>query len=59
MVCRWAQVPDNKQGIMPSILEELLKARKDPLKMIKTEPIEKVKLKLSAFFVWVKFIHKL
>lgn len=35
--CRWAQFPDNKKGIMPSILEELLKARKDTRKMIKTE----------------------
>jgi len=38
MVCRWAQFPDNKKGIMPSILEELLKARKDTRKKIKTEP---------------------
>jgi DNA polymerase elongation subunit (family B) len=37
MVCRWAQFPDNKKGIMPSILEELLKARSDTRKMIKTE----------------------
>jgi DNA polymerase elongation subunit (family B) len=37
MVCRWAQFPDNKKGIMPSILEELLKARADTRKMIKTE----------------------
>jgi DNA polymerase elongation subunit (family B) len=37
MVCRWAQFPDNKKGIMPSILEELLKARKDTRNMIKTE----------------------
>ena len=37
MKCRWAQFPDNKKGIMPSILEELLKARKDTRKMIKTE----------------------
>ena len=34
MVCRWAQ---NQKGIMPSILEELLKARSDTRKMIKTE----------------------
>uniref|UniRef100_A0A6C0DRU0 DNA polymerase n=1 Tax=viral metagenome TaxID=1070528 RepID=A0A6C0DRU0_9ZZZZ len=34
MVCRWAQ---NKKGIMPAILEELLKARSDTRKMIKTE----------------------
>ena len=37
MICRWAQFPDNQKGIMPSILEELLKARKDTRKMIKTE----------------------
>ena len=36
-ICRWAQFPDSKKGIMPSILEELLKARKDTRKMIKTE----------------------
>lgn len=34
MICRWAQ---GKKGIMPSILEELLKARSDTRKMIKTE----------------------
>lgn len=28
-ICRWAQLPDNKKSIMPSILEELLKARKE------------------------------
>ena len=37
MTCRWAQLPDNQKSIMPSILEELLKARKDTRKMIKTE----------------------
>ena len=37
MICRWAQFPDDKKGIMPSILEELLKARSDTRKMIKTE----------------------
>ena len=36
-VCRWAQFPDNRKGIMPSILEELLKARSDTRKMIKNE----------------------
>jgi DNA polymerase delta subunit 1 len=36
-VCRWAQFPDNRKGIMPSILEELLKARSDTRKKIKTE----------------------
>ena len=36
-VCRWAQFPD-KKGIMPSILEELLKARSDTRKKAKTEP---------------------
>jgi len=37
IVCRWAQFPNNRKGIMPSILEELLKARSDTRKMIKTE----------------------
>ena len=37
MICRWAQFPDNKKGIMPSILEELLKARASTRKLIKTE----------------------
>lgn len=37
MICRWAQFPDNRKGIMPSILEELLKARKDTRNMIKSE----------------------
>ena len=34
---RWAQFPNGKKGIMPSILEELLKARSDTRKMAKTE----------------------
>lgn len=37
-VCRWAQFPDDRKGIMPSILEELLKARSDTRKKAKTEP---------------------
>ena len=37
MVCRWAQFPDGKMGIMPAILEDLLKARKDTRTLIKTE----------------------
>jgi DNA polymerase elongation subunit (family B) len=36
MVCRWAQFPDGQKGIMPSILEELLKARSDTRKLAKT-----------------------
>jgi DNA polymerase elongation subunit (family B) len=36
-ICRWAQFPDNKKGILPAILEELLKARADTRKMIQTE----------------------
>jgi DNA polymerase elongation subunit (family B) len=36
-VCRWAQLPNNKKGIMPSILEELLRARKSTRNMIKSE----------------------
>ena len=35
--CRWAQLPENQLSIMPSILTELLKARKDTRKRIKTE----------------------
>jgi len=37
MICRWAQFPDNKKGIMTSILEELLYARASTRKLIKTE----------------------
>ena len=37
LICRWAQFPDNKKGVMPAILEELLKARADTRKLIKTE----------------------
>lgn len=37
-VCRWAQFPDDRKGIMPSILEELLKARADTRKKGKIEP---------------------
>lgn len=37
MVCRWAQLQNEQKSIMPSILEELLKARSDTRKMIKTE----------------------
>jgi DNA polymerase elongation subunit (family B) len=37
MVCCWAQLPNNQKSIMPSILEELLKARADTRKMIKSE----------------------
>jgi DNA polymerase elongation subunit (family B) len=36
-IVRWAQFPDGRKGIMPSILEELLKARSDTRKMAKTE----------------------
>jgi DNA polymerase elongation subunit (family B) len=34
--CRWVQLPNQEKSIMPSILEELLKARADTRKMIKT-----------------------
>lgn len=37
IICRWAQLPNNQKSIMPSILEELLKARSDTRKMIKIE----------------------
>jgi len=36
-ICRWAQFPDQKKGILPSILEQLLKARADTRKKQKTE----------------------
>ena len=34
-VCRFAQYPDNKLGVMPAILVELLEARKATRKLIK------------------------
>ena len=37
IVCRWAQLPNNQKSILPSILEELLKARSATRKLIKTE----------------------
>ena len=37
-ICRWAQLPNDQKSIMPSILEELLKARADTRKKIKVEP---------------------
>lgn len=36
-VVRWAQLPKNQKSIMPSILQELLKARSDTRKKIKQE----------------------
>jgi DNA polymerase elongation subunit (family B) len=36
-VCRWAQYPNDKKAIMPSILEELLKARSNTRKMANLE----------------------
>ena len=36
-ICRWAQLPNGQKSIMPSILEELLKARKETRNLIKTE----------------------
>jgi len=35
-VCRWVQLPHHQKSIMPAILEELLKARADTRKQIKT-----------------------
>lgn len=35
--CRWVQLPQGEKSIMPSILEELLKARKDTRKKAKLE----------------------
>lgn len=37
-VCRYAQKNDGTPGVMPAILQELLQARKDTRKKIKTEP---------------------
>jgi DNA polymerase elongation subunit (family B) len=37
-ICRWAQLPNDQKSVMPAILEELLKARKDTRSKIKTEP---------------------
>jgi DNA polymerase elongation subunit (family B) len=39
-VCRFAQYPNGKRAIMPMILAELLKARKDTRSLIKTEKDE-------------------
>jgi len=36
MICRWAQFPNGQKAIMPSILEELLRARSDTRKYAKT-----------------------
>jgi len=36
-ICRWVQLPNHQKSIMPAILEELLKARSDTRKLIKTE----------------------
>ena len=36
-ICRWAQLPNHEKSIMPAILEELLKARKDTKKLMKKE----------------------
>ena len=38
--CRFAQFPNGEKGIIPKILMDLLKARKDTRKLIKTEPDE-------------------
>jgi DNA polymerase elongation subunit (family B) len=42
-VCRFAQFPNGERGVMPSILEELLKARKSTRKLIPTEKDEFMK----------------
>jgi hypothetical protein len=36
-VCRYAQYPEGTRAIMPSILQELLKARKDTRKLIEVQ----------------------
>jgi DNA polymerase elongation subunit (family B) len=42
-VCRWAQFPDDQKGILPSILQELLSARKSTRKQAEkeTDPFKK------------------
>ena len=42
-VCRYAQFPDDKKAIMPSILQELLKARKSTRKLIPQQTDEFMK----------------
>jgi len=42
-VCRWAQFPNGQKGIMPSILEELLAARKATRKLIPQQQDEFMK----------------
>ena len=42
-ICRFAQFPDGKRAIMPSILEELLKARKSTRKLIPQQTDEFMK----------------
>jgi DNA polymerase elongation subunit (family B) len=37
-ICRFAQFPDDRKAIIPSVLQKLLKARKDTRKLIETEP---------------------
>ena len=41
-ICRFAQFPDDQKAIMPSILQELLAARKSTRKLIKYKTIQKV-----------------
>lgn len=36
-ICRWVQLPNHQKSILPSILEELLNARAETRKLIKTE----------------------
>ena len=36
-ICRYAQFPNNEKGVMPSILQELLSARKHTKKLMKNE----------------------
>ena len=38
-ICRFAQFPDNKKGIMPSVLQELLASRKATRKCIKYKTV--------------------
>ena len=38
-ICRYAQFPDNKKGIMPTVLKELLASRKATRKLIKYKTV--------------------
>ena len=49
--CRWAQFPNGKLGILPSILQQLLKARKDTRKSAKFKTITDINGKKYSGFL--------